>query len=293
MKAYLIFLILVIVTSSCKDQEIENKKLIIGEWKSIFKDNCIYSFGTKIPIPPSEYLNSEVIGYQFYDNLDCENKQGYFKEYRNITNNKRDGYIEYLGHKTKYIITKDSLNIYNLEKNNWDKYKVLNLNKDSLTLIRIRDTIYFIKTSYQIDKYENYDQIILSSSGCYGSCPILSISIDKNGEVIYYGHNFNKTNGLFKAKVDFKLFKEIEYEFKKARVNLLNDKFTKPVTDMQYVNVHFIRNGQIVKSISDYGNSSPEEFYWAYNRLMYLYQKLDLVKIDKISNKFSYLIFDN
>lgn len=48
------------------------------------------------------------------------------------------------------------------------------------------------------------------------------------------------------------------------------------MSDSQTVTVSFIKDGKIIKSISDYADSSPSEFIWAYKPVMYLNQKIDL-----------------
>jgi hypothetical protein len=59
----------------------------------------------------------------------------------------------------------------------------------------------YSKTNYRIDDSEHFDEIIISSSGCYGTCPNNDISINKNGQVIYFGDEYNTVNGYYKSKV--------------------------------------------------------------------------------------------
>ena len=62
----------------------------------------------------------------------------------------------------------------------------------------------------------------LKKSGCYGTCPIYSISIDANGNIKYEGKRFVEAIGSFTWQMNDKDFKELRA--------LLNKKMTENVT---------------------------------------------------------------
>lgn len=189
----------------------------------------------------------------------------------------KNGRTLFLSTDTKYKVEDDSLKIFDLADSIWRGIKIRSITSDTLTL-EINDTIFFkyAKTNYKIDKAQTFDMIIVSTSACYGSCPISSTSIDKYGNFIFYGQDYNTKTGLYKTKTDQDLYRRIEKNFKKANIDNLDEDYSAKWTDDQTISVTFIKDNKIYKTISDYGRKAPRELYWAYTQLNYLYQKLDL-----------------
>lgn len=273
-----LYLILFFILYSCQTNN--DKKLqkdILGEWIYIKTDDQRKpqtNNNHNIPPPPPPF-GSHKEGYAFLENNIAEYKSGYFKMIKAQERENRKTY--FLGTETKYKIENDSLKIFDLESKIWKNQKIESILGDTLTT-KIEDSIFakYARTKYNINPDENYDQIILSSSGCYGSCPVLNISIDNNGNIIYFGQHYNTQNGFYKSQITKSQYQKIQTNLKKADIMNLKDNYEGSWTDDETITVTFVKNNKIVKSISDYGRQSPATFVWAYTPIRYLYQQIKL-----------------
>jgi hypothetical protein len=251
----------------CKDSDNERfKQEIIGDWK--FVEAEVSKDIDLVPLPPFMDGNQKQ-GFVFYENGICENKRGYFKKI-----NKQ---IFFLGTKTKYKIENDYVKIMNLNDSVWTNFKICSLDLDTLILTG-KDSLLvkYAREKYTITEKTLFDKIIVSSSGCYGICPISDVCIDQQGNVIFSGQFYNTKNGLYTSIIDRKQYLEIESNFKKSNIAQLHNNYSSDWSDEETVFVTFIKNNKIIKTISDYGRQAPAEFYWAYMPVQYLYQHLEL-----------------
>ncbi|MBJ2126903.1 DUF6438 domain-containing protein [Flavobacterium sp. IB48] len=278
---YTLSVILFFILYSCqKNNDKKLEKDLLGEWSYIKTDDQRKpqtKNNSNIPPPPPPFgLPKE--GYIFLENNIAENKSGYFKRIDATERENRKTF--FLGTKTKYKVENDSLKIFNLGNKTWENQKLSSIVGDTLTT-KIGDSIFakYARTKYKINPNENYDKIIVSSSGCYGSCPILNISIDNNGNIIYYGQEYNTQNGLFNSKITKSQYQEIQTNFKKANITNLEDNYEGSWTDDETVTITFIKNNKIIKTIRDYGRQSPTALIWAYTPVRYLYQQIKLTPL--------------
>lgn len=276
------FILISMTLLSCRTKT--NKQLdkdIVGEWAFVKTEHTKKSNDSN-ELPPPPPFEEYTKGYIFFENKNCENKLGYYKVIEGDKREERKTF--FLGNKTKYKIEDDSLGILDLGTKTWELQKIVSIIGDTLTF-QISDSVFtkYARTKYKINPNESYDEIIISSSGCYGSCPILDISIDKNGNILYFGQHYNTQNGLFTAKITKEKYQEIETTFKKADIPNLKDSYEANWTDDEEVTISFIKDNKIVKSISDYGRKSPIALIWAYMPVRHLYQQVNLIpyKTDK------------
>lgn len=254
LKQIILFSMLLIYTSP-RCQEVNNSRLIIGEWKTK---------KTK-----DEYeIYSTNHGYQFLPNGKCEYKPGFWKKGKH-------NYSPYtfLGTSTRYKLRGNTLRVYNPSKHNWKKATIEFHSNDTL-LLEYRDGSmdYYYRMNYSTKKTELYDEIIVSGSGCFGNCPIDNTYLKKDGTVLYYNEEYYPFI-LYQLKLDSAALSKINLQFVKANIEGMKTYYTKDVTDDETITVTFLKNGKIVKSILDYANSAPEEFYWAYTPVLYIYQQ--------------------
>lgn len=267
------FLILFILCACQKNNDKQLNQDILGEWSYIKTENKNnYNLETQVQQPS---FDGNIKGYVFLENNVCENKPGYFKR---IKGNEIKEI--FLGTRTKYKIEDESLKILDLSSKTWENQKIHSIVGDTLTM-KISDKIFekYARVKYKINPNEDYDKIIISSSGCYGTCPVSNISIDNDGNIFYYGQQFNSQNGFFKSKITKDEYQKIQTNFKKADIKSLEDNYRAHWTDDETVTITFIKNNKIVKSISDYGRKSPALVIWAYTPVRYLYQQIKLVPL--------------
>lgn len=269
----LIFILLFFVLTSCKsEKEKAFEKTIIGEWNfdkfiTLNKENDFEE------LPPLPFMAKN--GYIFNSDKTCTLKPGFLKMIEGKS--REENQIIYLGNSTEYKIKNDSLKIQNLDTKKWDNYKIVSITSDTLTLQKKSDELLkFYKTNYTLDPTENYDEIIISSSGCYGTCAIFDLLISKNENALFFGEEYISKKGIFTSKISKNSFNDVENSFKKSNITKLKDRYSSNWTDLNTISVTFIKGKKIIKTISDYGGESPDEFRMSYQRAKYLYQSLNL-----------------
>lgn len=283
-------LILIFTLVSCKQKsknDYENK--IIGEWKYVMELEKPNKNGN---IPPPPPFGSQEVGYEFNINGNFDYKLGFFKYVKSDENHQSKNI--YLGNTSNYKIENDSLKLFDLSSEKWDSYKIVSIKFDTLKIINSEGKIdKFHKLNYKLDNSKSFDKIIVSSTGCYGSCPVTDIEIDKNGDVIYKGGYYSSIKGDYKSKISKELFSKINLSFLKSNWTSLENEYISNWTDDETVYVTFVKNGRIIKTIKDYGRKAPTEFIWAYTPLRFLQQNIKLEKnaIDTTLFDFNYIGF--
>jgi len=263
---------------SCKFNENNHfSEKIIGNWEYIKIDySNIKTEKDEVSIPPTPinfYENDS--GYTFSKNNICENKRGYFKE--NTKNELENSASTYLGNTTTYKIEKDSLKIFNISDSSWNSRKIYSITDDTLTFQAEKGIlIKYAKTKDNPKNSVKFDKIVVSSSGCYGICPIADVSIDKSGNVMFFGYKYNLRNGFFTSEITMDDYQEIMKNFQFIDIIKLKPTYIANWTDDETVYITFISDNKIIKSVADYGAKSPKQLIWAYTPIRYLYQKLTL-----------------
>ena len=255
----------------------EYDRLIIGDWILVNIELKYESPADSIEMPFSEVGSKP--GYTFSESGFCENKLGYF-------NNENQGNSQFLGTETKYRIQGNQLLIFDLANNIWDRYEVVKLDSKVLELtLNDSANVIYERSNYKLSPQVSFDQIIVSSSGCLGNCPVNNVIVSKSGEVIIHNEHYTKNNGLYSSAMSSKQFQNLELKFRKASLKKLNDRYEANWTDDNEITISLIKNGKIYRTITDYGYQAPTQLYWAYFPLTFIDQRLplkDLPKRDKL-----------
>ncbi len=275
LKIYVFLFLLLLLSSACK----EEKKLsnpLIGDW-SLIVDSTRVEDWYRSPRPGKGKL------YSFLNDSVVDTKTFYYKDW-----SERDSCIasKIFDSKTKYRVSGDTLLILNSAKNIWDTIGKIRLSKDSLRVFRSNKEFVYRRIFYPIKPEENFDQIIISSSVCFGTCPVFDVSFDSEGSIYFNGEAYLDNLGFYKSKLSLESFNEIKNNFVQADFSHLKDSYHADWTDDFTVSVTFVKGGEIIKSIEDYGEVSPPEFVYAYQRIEFLLQSINFQKID------SGLLFD-
>ncbi len=260
--------------SACSDKEKQknNEKYILGDWVKIPNRDTL-SDGDII-IEPQLFK----IGFSFLENHIFESKSGFFKYLDKKNSLLFEDFIppQYLGNRSKFTITDDSLKFYSLSKKSWEGYKILTLNNDTL-IVRKDSTINtFLKLKSKLNKTPSFDKIILSTSACFGPCPILQIIISTKGDVVFYGQNFTSKKGIYSGKITKAEYEQLQNNFRKTDFSVLKNKYEAGATDLSTTTTTFLKGDTIYKTVSDYGGDAPTQFVWAYEPLVNLYQTIKL-----------------
>lgn len=275
----LIFVTLVLFLISCNKDDYY-KKEIIGNWEKIEKTLAerMKEHGNDTLVKLIDFRLVKSLNYSFLSNGKYIDRDTFFRSVKGEIYNNWEQY--YSGLESKYTIENKILKLYNSESKKCDEYQIVDLKNDTLSLtLKGEDTLYLKRKKYEIKCKDDFDKIVISSSGCYGSCPISTTLIDKDGVVVFNGIEYNTIEGMYTAKMISNKFSEIVTSFQKANWKNLKPNYVASHTDDERIILIFIKDNKIIKTISDYGREAPEELRWAYEPLRYLYQQLKLVQI--------------
>ena len=239
----IIFFIFLISIISCKNSfDKEIKEHLQGDWSKEFYDKTNNDPNEL----PSIFFNINNI-YKF--SSDTIYDSNHFSIYNEKTND-----FEYLGYKTNFKIKNSVVSWYNTKnKKNIEFGKVEKLSKD---------TIYFAHFMLVRDKVKQqfnnvFDAIIVTSSGCYGSCPIYNYRLESNGDIIYAGEKFTQINGVYAGQINKEYFNYFKNKLNQIDLYQTDDQYSNNTTDGNFEEIVFIKNNKITKRISFYINDGP------------------------------------
>lgn len=177
--------------------------------------------------------------------------------------------VEAFGRTVPYKLDDEAIVYLNPITKQWTSLgKFVHLQHDTLTVaLEESKLVRYKKLQYDMDALPEFDQIVFSRTGCYGSCPILDISIDKQGKIFYQGEGYIQPLGFYSAQLNPNLTATLFNTFRKANPLALPNEFYENTSDLQSFVTTFIQKGQIVKTIDDYGGLAPNELLWAYDRM--------------------------
>lgn len=267
-----IFFLLIFIFFFCCEKKEEN--LLIGNWcfdERLKNENYDSfdeeKFGLNI-------INDSVLEYKFgfYEDLPTLMKVINFDR-RNL--NMKINALRFLGTKTKYKVKDSTLLFWDKSNSIWVEYKIKKSNQKNLILEDQNHKEYNLtKTENNYNNSTLYDAIIVDREGGFGCCGINTTYINRKGEMYFKGLGYNTNEEDFKTQLDLKTVTQIFDNFDKIDILKMDDSYQRSVTDAQSNTISFIKNGKIVKSIQDYANKAPLDFFAAYNELSYLYQKV-------------------
>jgi hypothetical protein len=110
----------------------------------------------------------------------------------------------------------------------------------------------FIEVNNQPSGYL-IDSIQFRTNHCFGSCPVFTISMDKNGNAVYNAQTYNPKHGNFSGAINQKELEEITDLINYLEIKKLDDNYAVSWTDDQtaWLRVRFADGS--VKEIKDYG----------------------------------------
>ena len=105
---------------------------------------------------------------------------------------------------------------------------------------------------------EQITEVTLERTACFGTCPIYTITLRRDGTATYVGRNFVERKGTYTAKV-YGFDRLAELIESRGYFNL-KDSYTVRVTDLPSTVTSVVRAGRR-KTIRNYGNSGPVELW--------------------------------
>lgn len=269
-KAIIAILLCTLIFSCTGNHRATKQDYILGNWVEV-KTISEQKHGVVIP----KYYLHVALGLTFNNDNTYENKSGYF--HIDTTTKKET----YLGNFGRYQIRRDSLLLFPLHSGNPETFKILALNTDSLQLDQ--DSVITTFKHYTIKKSTApvFDKIILSTTACFGTCPVSNMMISADGTVLFDGEIYSSIQGFNKGKITTAAYTQLMNNFRQINFDTLKTEYYSSWTDQPTVYVTFIKDNKIYKSVRDYGRSAPYLFEWACLPLQHLYQTISLHKLPK------------
>jgi hypothetical protein len=264
-KSNYIIIFVSVLLLSCNPKKEYN---LSGEWVQIEKKEYFN-------YPPPPFNRPKGIGFT---DEKVEFFNGFIEYNRDLITEKIK--INYKGNFTDYEIKSDSIFIKNPFTETWEfKWRIKAHSIDTLVLTK-NDSTFIKLLKIKNDVKITFDQIVFSSSGCFGSCPIIDISINLKNEVYFQGEGYVNPLGFYKSKVDSAKTNFIFSKFGKVNFDSLSNNYAVGHTDDQRITTTFIKDGKIIKTVSDYGKDGPKELVWAYIPISNLYSQIELDSLD-------------
>lgn len=257
MKLFYIILTILIITS-CSNSK-SQYELMVGNWKL---DTVIDSSGNKndfyfISKPGIEFISTS----QF----------SYLPGPVDLSREEQPKLKELIDTLLNFKIQENRISYTSLKNNKTIIKEVVQLNSDSLYLLDSEKNLHKYFRIFQDSlKRKNITKIVLSSTGCYGVCPIIDIEIEESNEASFYCTDYCGDKGYHKGKMENtnvkRLFRFLDF----IDIDTLKNSYAANHTDDETITVSFYEDNNHLKTISDYGRKSPTEFIWLYTYLRYM-----------------------
>ncbi len=265
-----IYLFFILAIFSCKLDKKNVPNNLIGEWSKIDEIKRKDS-------PPPPFNEPFGIGF-------TEDRIEFFNGFKRFDQDSisRKRHLNYKGTFADYKVQVDSIFILDPFNEKWEfKWKITKNLSDTLILTSNDSTSIKLERINNSKSNINFDQIIFSSSYCYGSCPVIDISIDNKNKVYYQGEDYVNPLGIYESSIDNLKTKYIFSKFGNANIDSLLNNYRANHTDDRTITTTFVKNGKIVKTIRDYGKTGPKELVWAYVPIENLHTQIELDSLKK------------
>jgi hypothetical protein len=278
MRHLLLYVSILLILFGCQEnqEKAEEERFVpelIGDWvpagftkASESKDGLV-----DMPPPPPGHIER---GYSFFSNGIVDMKADFFRSF--YLKQPRGRRASFLETSTKYKVIGDSLKLMDLYDSTWYSVQIVKLTTDTLALKLTNGIQKYVKVTYDLEGQPTFDKIVLSTSGCYGTCPIVNIVVNSNGDIVYFGERYATKIGFFSGNIPKELYQRLQDNYRKANIKDIEKHYSEGGTDSEMVTVTFVQGNKIYKTIQDYSNGGPNEFVWANIPFRYLYQSIDL-----------------
>lgn len=110
------------------------------------------------------------------------------------------------------------------------------------------------------------------STGCYGSCPSLSIEIDSSLKVLFYGGHYTQLKGTFSGTISPEQYQYLINYTQNLPLESIEEKYEAPNTDQQSKCLYIQYEDEAVKTCSYGYSDEPIELNILHHKLMELYK---------------------
>jgi len=98
----------------------------------------------------------------------------------------------------------------------------------------------------------DFRELKITTSPCFGTCPIFELTIKNNKQAIYNAKEYNKLTGIYKSNIDDKVFADLLGLLDYINIYTLKNNYEISWTDNPSIDIEIKYNG-LTKKIHDYG----------------------------------------
>ena len=150
----------------------------------------------------------------------------------------------------------------------------------------VENDMYVQRLIYNYDRFLDYNeiqeeykisQIEFNTTGCFGSCPVFDLEINKNSKSVFIAkyHNFNqklkadleKQEGTFETIIDKNDYKELCQILNFLQIKKFNDFYASGGTCQPSCTLKVYFDNGTVKTIEDYGKNGTVGLNFLYKKL--------------------------
>lgn len=124
----------------------------------------------------------------------------------------------------------------------------------------------------------NPSKIYFASSGCYGSCPAMFLTVDSNRNIQFYGTAYTHLKGGHNGTIPLKEYKLLLEKTRALNLDALQNHYDAGWSDDQTCGISIIIPGKTIRTAVYGYNKEPVELRILLNYMMQLYQNCDLKK---------------
>ncbi|WP_413667312.1 DUF6438 domain-containing protein [Mucilaginibacter sp. Mucisp86] len=261
---FLLPIFLLLLFSSCKNTLQNNQKDILGDWIRIRNSDVEKTGMSSLIAPPNK------TGFSFYADQTFDNKGGFIKHNENTQT--------YLDTRSRYKLKIDSLILFDPVKGQWEHYHLIKLSADLLQFDSSEGLYTFRRFNPHNFAENKFDKIILSTSGCLGTCPVMDITLNSDRTILFSGKMFTgEMKGQFTGTVPQDKYEQIQKSFRIINFEKIKQDGIFPA-DIETVTTTYVKNGRIYKTIQSGSDIDLLPLNWACNSLRYIYQTIPLKK---------------
>lgn len=137
-----------------------------------------------------------------------------------------------------------------------------------------QDTLIFRKNGFveynRAPQDCRIEKIVFSTNACYGTCPIFTLQLARNGAATYHAEQYNKLKGDFTAVVQAQPLTEVWALLNYLNFPRLQNNYSVSVTDQPTCTLTITYGGGKVKTIEDYGEQGTFGLRQVYDLLFAL-----------------------
>ncbi|MCF6403142.1 DUF6438 domain-containing protein [Chitinophaga filiformis] len=113
-------------------------------------------------------------------------------------------------------------------------------------------------------------RIDFEADGCFGTCPVFTMSILEDGTAYYDAQMYNDQEGKFKTILEKAQLDSLKQLIELGNIPALRDNYSIPVTDHPTYTLRVQYNNGLQKEIRDYGPGGPDKLIEIYHLIFSL-----------------------